>query len=533
MLIKFFTNGVGGGAGPVDYLIAEQVLAYDDNRNLMRDAEGQPELVTRDPLPEVMRGSPEQMMALIDACPFKWSYRAGVIAFAAEDAPTEQQQREAMDSFEALAFAGLEPDEYAMLWVRHTHEQRVELHFTTPRVRLSTQQSLNIAPPGYQKAFDSLRDKLNLAHDWADPMAPERRRDVQITTETPARARSRDEVQAFIAHQIEHGVITNRPEMIECLQGVGFEVPRAGKDYLTVKDPDNDQRWRLKGAIYHDDWQRPHPEHRIAEPAPEYADASEPSRNHRLADIGADELERRYQNYIQRRAAYNHSRGRQLDQGRAPEPERDPPEPALGGMDHALHPVRPAHSDVPRGVPAELLEPQLGRADGHQPDAGAWPHAADDQRRDDHHDRPRAREDHPLRQAHSMPQNQTREGMNNGAITHPLSYTAHTDGARIARLRRAIGERLEPFRTSVERARDAIERAPRSPVEHFERLRERIAGTAAHIRKLLERPRQRIIDLGDTHRTLGRQLEATESRRATLEERERELTSDPQPSLSQ
>lgn len=37
MLIKFFANGKGAGAGPVGYLVAERVLAYDGNRDLIRD----------------------------------------------------------------------------------------------------------------------------------------------------------------------------------------------------------------------------------------------------------------------------------------------------------------------------------------------------------------------------------------------------------------------------------------------------------------------------------------------------------------
>ena len=36
-LIKFFPNGKGGGAGPVEYLTARAVLS-DENRNLIRDA---------------------------------------------------------------------------------------------------------------------------------------------------------------------------------------------------------------------------------------------------------------------------------------------------------------------------------------------------------------------------------------------------------------------------------------------------------------------------------------------------------------
>ena len=42
----------------------------------------------------------------------QWTYRAGVISFAASDAPTEDQQAEVMDGFERLAFAGLDPEQY-------------------------------------------------------------------------------------------------------------------------------------------------------------------------------------------------------------------------------------------------------------------------------------------------------------------------------------------------------------------------------------------------------------------------------------
>lgn len=68
MLIQFFPNGKGGGAGPVNYLTDREVLAYDENRNLIRDGTGQPQTITRDPLPEVLRGDPQRMIDLIDAC---------------------------------------------------------------------------------------------------------------------------------------------------------------------------------------------------------------------------------------------------------------------------------------------------------------------------------------------------------------------------------------------------------------------------------------------------------------------------------
>ena len=65
MLIKFFRNGKGAGAGPVGYLVADKVLAYDDNRDLIHDADGQPMTVIREPLPEVLRGNPDRFLVRV------------------------------------------------------------------------------------------------------------------------------------------------------------------------------------------------------------------------------------------------------------------------------------------------------------------------------------------------------------------------------------------------------------------------------------------------------------------------------------
>ena len=303
MLIKFFRNGKGAGAGPVGYLVADKVLAYDDNRDLIRDADGQPITVTREPLPEVLRGNPDSTEALIDASRHQWTYRAGVISFAATDAPTEEQQAEVMDHFERLAFAGLDPTQYDVLWVRHTHEDRVELHFCTPRLELTSGKSLNIAPPGYRDAFDSLRDVMNQRHGWADPMELERTQEVRDTIETPTRAQGRDELHAWLQDQISVGFVTDRASMLDALVDAGFDIPRAGKADLTAQDPDTGERWRLKGEIFHEDWQ--------ADPAEREAERGtghDPAGLRRLDGIPAGELQDRFEQYCDHRASYNRDR---------------------------------------------------------------------------------------------------------------------------------------------------------------------------------------------------------------------------------
>ena len=176
-MLKSFARGQGGGAGPIDYLIALDVLAYDENRNVLRDENGDVIMKRRDPPPDIMRGDPNITRDLIDSSPFKWAYVSGVVAFASEDKPTEEQQHEVMDAFEALAFAGLEPEQYNILWVRHSHEGRIELHYCLPRLELISGKSFNPCPPGFEKAFNCLRDVLNKRYGWADPEDPSRARE--------------------------------------------------------------------------------------------------------------------------------------------------------------------------------------------------------------------------------------------------------------------------------------------------------------------------------------------------------------------
>ena len=55
--------------------------------------------------------------------------------------------------------------------------------------------------------------------------------------------------------KISGGLIQDRQEMISQLTDAGFNIPRAGKNYITVEDPDSGTRWRLKGEIFNETWQ--------------------------------------------------------------------------------------------------------------------------------------------------------------------------------------------------------------------------------------------------------------------------------------
>lgn len=177
MLIGFSKHGTGGAARPVQYLTAETVSAKP--LDYLTGGSGK-KGIRRDPAPVVVRGEPLRTKALIDSLSFKNKYTSGVLSFAPGEKITPEMEKSIVDQFERTAFAGLRPEQYDILWVRHQHTSggRHELHFLTPRVELTTGKSLNIAPPrkSTREVFDTLRSKINAEFGLADPDDPARAR---------------------------------------------------------------------------------------------------------------------------------------------------------------------------------------------------------------------------------------------------------------------------------------------------------------------------------------------------------------------
>ena len=227
MLVKFFARGVGKGSGPVEY------ITRPDSPKTGK---------LREPAPEVIRGNPEITQQLIDGLDFKYKYNSGVLSFAVEDAPTEKEQQAIIDSFEEYAFAGINQDSYNTLWVRHTHtgNDRVELHFVTPKVELDTGLSLNIAPPGWHGYFKPWQTYWNIKQDWARPddlarkriyepgyvalIDAENKRAGLVTAPDPKK-----QLTEYITKRIEAGLVTDRDRIISSFTELGLKIPRQGK----------------------------------------------------------------------------------------------------------------------------------------------------------------------------------------------------------------------------------------------------------------------------------------------------------------
>ena len=234
---------------------------------------------------EVLRGDPDMVAAVADSLEFEHKYRSIVIAWAPEDRPTDAQIDAVLDEFERTAWAGLEPDRYSWTAVLHREQGGGGLvHVLTARCDLETGKSLNIAPPGWQKTFDPLRDAFNHEHGWSRPDDPARARTQQpghrayieaatLRAGLEMEADPREVIRDYLVQRVEHGVVQSRADVVSALEDAGLEVPRQGKDYVTARDLESGKRWRLKGALYEHDF---NPE-RLDGPAPPPAGGGPPA----------------------------------------------------------------------------------------------------------------------------------------------------------------------------------------------------------------------------------------------------------------
>ena len=502
MIIKFFSNGIGGGAAPVNYLIATEVLAYDKNRNLIRDDTGQPQTMIRDPLPEVLRGTPDQTRHLIDASTNKWSYTAGVISFVENDAPNEDAQQEVIDRFEELAFAGLEADQYDCLWVRHVHEGNVELHFCTPRLELTEGKSLNIAPPGHEAAFNSLRDLLNQQHHWADPLEPDRAREFKPVRESAERAEARSAIIGAIYDQIDGGLITDRPTMINFLEDAGFEVTRRAEKSISIRDPEFTKPFKLEGVLTHEHW-TPERHEEIAADRQAGTDANRPRR---LDEIPHEQLCAELARHIEKRETYNRDRYGRVERDHALDHRE---QIALDENDLSLRTMDDLSNSLDRDGDADRDQPDVELANAPNPDDGLWFDQSDDQRSD-------------LSDFEPEP-DQTGELHGRRQADHLLGGSGiddrtHSPRARIAQLRGAVGTIISAVRYSHARFGRALDQTDQRSIGFADRLRDVVKPVTTVLTRCAEVVVERCRELRAGRESLNEQLEAVTDRRNTVEE---------------
>lgn len=241
MYMKVFAHGRGNGAKAIDYVI--------DPRRKGREESP----------PEVLRGDPEAVQRVIGSTDRVWKFTSGVLSWAPQDKVSPQLEKEVMDDFEKVAFAGLEPDQYSILWVRHSHAGHHEMHFIIPRTELRSDKAMNPCPPNWHKQYDVWRDLWNERMEWAKPNELKRSRLLQPGKDIHSPKGKqlhnfRKTVTDFLAQGIADGLHKDRADLVNALEEVGLSVVRQGTKYITLELPEDKTRVRLKGGIYESSW---------------------------------------------------------------------------------------------------------------------------------------------------------------------------------------------------------------------------------------------------------------------------------------
>ena len=197
-----------------------------------------------------------------------------MIAWSKEDDPTNEQIQEVLNDFEKHAFAGLDPSQYHLFAVLHTDDDGSKhIHVLAPRLDIQSGKSLNIAPPGHEKHFDSLRDYFNTKYQWSRPddlllmhttqepnhIAKLNAQAKNILTsqdiETLTKKQFCKTVDNYVQTLLKTQTAENRADIVECIEQVkGVESVKQSKTFLTVTLT-NGKKHRLKGDFYNEQFE--------------------------------------------------------------------------------------------------------------------------------------------------------------------------------------------------------------------------------------------------------------------------------------
>ncbi len=251
MLVKFFSRGSGGGDSPVNYLLGEN-----------RDRVGA----------SILRGNAEITKELINSTDYARRYTSGALSFEESyKAISAEQKNKIMDNFEKTIFAGLESDQYNILWVQHTDkDDRLELNFLIPNQELRSGRRLQ---PFFHaadlKRVNAFQNVINMNFKFSDPHDPSKRRSRNPHFSRSANLQNVDEKDytvdqtRLVTHKSVKNELTahiydlassarfkNRTAIQKELENRGYEIKRVTDRAISVKSPKFAKNIRLDDPIF-------------------------------------------------------------------------------------------------------------------------------------------------------------------------------------------------------------------------------------------------------------------------------------------
>ncbi len=308
MLVKFWGTNQGGGDGDgsVNYLLNERV---------------------EQGTAKVLKGDANLTKSLLLSLTQKHKACVGCLSFE-ESNINESLKYELMESFENALLTESMQNRYNILWVEHTDKGRLELNFVIPKIDLERQKAFN---PYYHKVdlkrIDTWKDCINLKHNFTNPKDLEKQHNIQQhQTKNPQNKEllaTYEKLDKLIQDNLGK-LFNSRDDIINFLKDNQCEVTRQGKDYISVKLPNEPKAKRLKGFYYHETFRTIADIRNQLSEARQRESQRERSNNQRDSDNHA-ELLRELENKLHRHIEYKQRYYERLHQSTSKEP-REPKE---------------------------------------------------------------------------------------------------------------------------------------------------------------------------------------------------------------
>ncbi|HEG3727527.1 TPA: relaxase/mobilization nuclease domain-containing protein [Campylobacter jejuni] len=238
MICKFFENkkGTGGGTASINYLLNER---------------------TKQGTARVLKGDENLTREIINSLNFNHKACVGCLSFSENDISDEDKQA-IIESFETALLTPEMKDRVNVLWVEHTDKGRLELNFVIPKVDLETKKSFN--PYFHKNDFsrvDTFVDLTNAIYGFTNPKDPAKDQSIKNINHHATTFKDHKDLDNHFKELAIDGIIKNRDDLIIYIENelkdiVEVEITRKGKDYLSLKLPNEKKATRYKGELYQD-----------------------------------------------------------------------------------------------------------------------------------------------------------------------------------------------------------------------------------------------------------------------------------------
>lgn len=245
MIINNFKNS-GEANGAVNYLLS------------MHDHEGK----LRSVAPKILEGNAEITKQICKEFCSKFSHKTvfGVISFADNEKPTDEQKMKSIEDFKKTFLNGME-GKVNCFFVEHNDKCNCEIHYLINRIDLASGKYYNPFPPGQQtkelmKLFSKTKNhELGYEQVKEKPfkmkLSQNERKCLHKERHGIKNLKDKKSIDSALQDLVKSGDIKNRDELINFLKEEGKEFSRIGDDYISIKVQDG-RNIRLKGGIYAD-----------------------------------------------------------------------------------------------------------------------------------------------------------------------------------------------------------------------------------------------------------------------------------------